>query len=258
MRVTVLGCGTSGGVPRPGGKGGRGDWGAARPDDPRNRRRRCSILVQEGGRTVLVDTSPDVRAQLLDAEVERVDAVVWTHEHADQVHGIDDLRPYMLRERRPIEAWADARTRAILTRRFGYCFEDEDGKGFYHPLYLLNTIAGPFKAAGIAMQPFAQDHGLGPSLGLRIGKIGYANDVVALTPEALQVLAGVEVLIVDAMRYRPHPTHAHLDLALQWIEQIRPREAFLTNLHVDMDYAELDARTPEHVHPCHDGLTIDV
>lgn len=253
MRVTILGCGTSAGVPRPGGKGGLGEWGAADPQDPRNRRRRCSILVQDQGKTILIDTSPDVRAQLLDAQVERVDAVVWTHYHADQVHGIDDLRPYALRQG-PIEAWMDERTYAVLRKRFGYCFEAEDG--FYNPIYRHTLIEGPFRAAGISILPFTQDHGTTPSLGFRFGKIGYANDVVDLPEEAFAALAGVETLIVDAMRYRPHPTHAHLDRALEWIERIRPSQAFLTNLHVDMDYAEVDRRTPAHVHPCHDGMVI--
>ena len=256
MRVTVLGCGTSGGVPRPGGKDGLGEWGAANPNNPRNRRQRCSILVQEDGKTVLVDTSPDVRAQLLDARVERVDAVIWTHEHADQAHGIDDLRPYAIRQGR-IEAWADRRTYSILGRRFDYVFE-EDTTGVYHPIYRRNTIEGPFKAAGIDVVPFPQDHGTIPTLGFRFGRFGYANDVVALPAEAFQVLAGVEVLVVDAMRYRPHPTHAHLDLALEWIARIAPKEAFLTNLHVDMDYDEVERRTPAHVHPCHDGLVLDI
>ncbi len=256
MRVTVLGCGTSGGVPRPGGKEGRGEWGAANPEDGRNRRRRCSILVQDRGRTVLVDTSPDVRAQLLDARVERVDAVIWTHEHADQVHGIDDLRPFAIRQGQ-IDGWADARTHGILQRRFGYCFEEDPG-GFYYPIYRPRLIAGPFEAAELRVVPFAQDHGSTPSLGLRFGRLAYANDVVSLSAEALEAMAGVEVLIVDAMRYRPHPTHAHLELALRWIQEIKPARAYLTNLHVDMDYAELDARTPNHVQPCHDGLVIEL
>lgn len=256
MRVTILGCGTSGGVPRPGGKGGKGEWGAANPADPRNRRRRCSILVEHEGRTVLVDTSPDLREQLLDAEVERVDAVIWTHEHADQVHGIDDLRPYMLRQG-PIDSWADKRTHEILRRRFRYCFEAEDG-GFYNPIYRHHEIDGPFLAAGVPVRPFIQDHGIAQSLGLRFGPIAYANDVVTLSEEAFDVMARVEVLIVDAMRFRPHPTHAHLDRTLEWIERVRPQRAFLTNLHVDMDYAELDRLTPAHVHPCHDGLAIEV
>ena len=255
MRVTILGCGTSGGVPRPGGKGGAGEWGAADPNEPRNRRRRCSILVQEAGKTLVVDTSPDIRLQLLDAQVERVDAVIWTHDHADQVHGIDDLRPYALRQGQ-IESWSDRRTFEILKRRFGYCFEAEGG-GFYAPIYAHSLIEGPFQAAGVPVVPFVQDHGTVPSLGFRFGSIGYANDVVMLPEPAFAALAGVDVLIVDAMRYRPHGTHAHLDRALEWIERIGPKRAFLTNLHVDMDYREVERITPPHVHPCYDGLLIE-
>ncbi len=255
MRVTILGCGTSGGVPRPGGKDGLGEWGAANPQDSRNRRRRCSILVQDKGKTLLVDTSPDLRAQLLDAQVERVDAVLWTHEHADQVHGIDDLRPYALRQGR-IEAWADQHTFSVLRRRFGYCFEAE-GDGFYNPIYQPNLIEGPFNAAGLPVVPFVQNHGSISSLGFRFGRLAYANDVVTLPDSAFAAMAGVEMLIVDAMRFRPHPTHAHLDRALKWIERIGPKQAFLTNLHVDMDYAEVDHLTPPHVHPCRDGMVIE-
>ena len=256
MRVTILGCGTSGGVPRLGGKDGAGEWGAANPADPRNRRTRCSILVQDRGKTVLVDTSPDVRAQLLAAKAETVDAVIWSHEHADQVHGIDDLRPYTFR-RGAIEAWADARTLQILQQRFGYVFES-GGDGLYHALYDVRTIEGPFTAAGtIAVTPIPLDHGIAPSLGFRFGDILYVNDVVRLPEEAFPLMRGAAVLIVDAMRYRPHPTHAHLDLALEWIGRIGPGRAFLTNLHVDMDYAEVDRRTPSHIRPCHDGLVIE-
>lgn len=256
MRVTILGCGTSGGVPRPGGRNGEGEWGAANPADSRNRRTRCSILVQDQGKTLLVDTSPDIRQQLLDAKVERLDAVLWTHEHADQCHGIDDVRPYVLRQGM-IEAWADPRTLGILQRRFDYCF-DSDIAGFYQALYSARAIDGPFSAAGVQVTPFMQDHGSAPSTGFRFGPVGYANDVVALPEASLDVLKGVEVLIVDAMRYRPHPTHAHLDRALEWIERIDPQRAYLTNLHVDMDYAELDRRTPDRVKPCHDGLLINI
>lgn len=254
MRVTILGCGTSGGVPRVGGKGGSGDWGAASPADPRNRRRRCSILVQDRGKTILVDTSPDLRAQLLDAKVDRLDAVLWTHEHADQVHGIDDVRPYALRQG-AIESWADERTHRILLQRFRYCFEAE-GDGFYNPIYRHHQIDGPFEAAGLPVVPFTQDHGTTVSLGFRFGSVCYANDVVNLPDPSFDILAGAEVLIVDAMRFRPHPTHAHLERALEWVERIQPKRAFLTNLHVDMDYAELDRLTPPHVHPCYDGLVI--
>ncbi len=256
MRVTILGCGTSAGVPRVGGPGGKGEWGAAKPSDPRNRRTRCSILVQDQDKTLLIDTSPDVRSQLLDAEVERIDAVIWTHDHADQCHGIDDLRPFALRQGQ-IESWSDERTYGVLSRRFGYCFHAE-GNGFYNPIYRHTVISGPFQAAGLPVVPFLQDHGTIPSLGFRFGAVGYANDVVMLPEESLTALEGVEVLIVDAMRYRPHPTHAHLDRALEWIDRLKPRRAFLTNLHVDMDYAEVDRTTPAHVTPCHDGLQIDL
>jgi phosphoribosyl 1,2-cyclic phosphate phosphodiesterase len=255
VRVTILGCGTSGGVPRVGGVGGNGEWGAANPADPRNRRRRCSILVQDEGKTILIDTSPDLRSQLLDAQVERIDAVLWTHEHADQVHGIDDMRPYMLRQG-PIEAWSDEQTHRILLQRFSYCFEAEDG--FYNPIYRHHRIDGPFVAAGLPVRPFVQDHGIATSLGFRFGPFAYSNDCVTLSEAALEAMTGVDVLVVDAMRYRPHPTHAHLDRALEWIARIAPRRAFLTNLHVDMDYAELDRLTPPHVQPCHDGLVIEV
>ena len=254
MRVTILGCGTSAGVPRVGGPGGKGEWGAANPADSRNRRTRCSILVQDQGKTLLIDTSPDVRSQLLAAEVERIDAVIWTHDHADQCHGIDDLRPFALRQGQ-IESWSDERTYGVLSRRFGYCFHAE-GNGFYNPIYRHTVISGPFRAAGLPVVPFLQDHGTIPSLGFRFGAVGYANDVVMLPEESLRALEGVEVLIVDAMRYRPHPTHAHLDRALEWIERLKPRRAYLTNLHVDMDYAEVDRTTPSHVTPCHDGLQI--
>jgi phosphoribosyl 1,2-cyclic phosphate phosphodiesterase len=182
--------------------------------------------------------------------------VIWTHDHADQCHGIDDLRPFALRQGQ-IESWSDERTYGVLSRRFGYCFHAE-GNGFYNPIYRHTVISGPFRAAGLAVVPFMQDHGTIPSLGFRFGALGYANDVVSLREESLKALEGVEVLIVDAMRYRPHPTHAHLDRALEWIERLRPRRAFLTNLHVDMDYAEVDRTTPPHVTPCHDGLQIDL
>jgi phosphoribosyl 1,2-cyclic phosphate phosphodiesterase len=256
VRVTILGCGTSGGVPRLGSEDGRGDWGDADPTDPRNRRRRCSILVEDGDKTVLVDTSPDVRAQLLDAAVRRIDAVVWTHDHADQCHGMDDLRPFAYRQGGPIESWADARTFGVLKRRFDYCFERQGT--FYSPIYHANTIQGPFTAAGMDILPFEQDHGTIPSLGFRFGSVAYANDVVALPEAAFDAMRGIEVLIVDATRYKPHPTHAHLDLTLRWIERIAPKRAFLTNLHIDMDYAEVDRRTPAHVTPCYDGLVIEV
>lgn len=255
MRITILGCGTSGGVPRVGGQDGRGAWGDCDPDEPRNRRRRCSILVQQGATTVLVDTSPDCREQLIDAGVAHLDAVIWTHEHADQCHGIDDIRPLALRDG-PLDGWADARTMGILKQRFGYCFSSE-ASGLYNPIYQPRLIDGPFSVRSIPVTPFQQDHGTIPSLGLRFGPIGYANDVVRLDEAALAALEGVDVLVVDAMRYRPHPTHAHVDRALEWIARIRPRHAILTNLHVDLDYATLRRELPQGVEPAYDGMVVE-
>jgi phosphoribosyl 1,2-cyclic phosphate phosphodiesterase len=155
-----------------------------------------------------------------------------------------------------IESWANQRTYDVLLQRFGYCFEQVGD--FYAPLYGVNVIHGAFAAAGLPVVPIEQDHGTIPSIGLRFGAFGYANDLVAMPEASLEAFKGVDVLVVDAMRYRPHPTHAHLDLALDWVKRIEPKRAFLTNLHVDMDYAELDRVTPAHVQPCHDGLVINI
>lgn len=255
MRVTILGCGTSGGVPRIGGRDGAGDWGACDPANPRNRRRRCSILVQNESTTVLVDTSPDCREQLIDARVKKLDAVIWTHEHADQLHGVDDPRALALRQG-PIEGWADERTAPILRQRFGYCFSTEEA-GWYNPIYRLKTISGPFQIGDVDVTPFEQDHGTIPSLGLRFGSIAYINDVVRLNEAAFDVLAGVDTMIVDAMRYTPHPTHAHVELSLAWIARVKPRRAVLTNLHVDLDYARLKAELPAGVEPAYDGMVVE-
>jgi phosphoribosyl 1,2-cyclic phosphate phosphodiesterase len=256
MRLIILGCGTSGGVPRIGGKDGGGDWGACDPANPKNRRRRCSVAVQDQGKTLLVDTAPDLREQLMEAHIGRVDAVLWTHDHADQAHGIDDLRPMVLRHG-PVEGWSDARTLEALQQRFGYCFEAPRGS-FYSALYRPRVIDGPFEVAGIAVTPFHMHHGSIMSLGFRFGPIAYANDVVKLDESAFAALDGVDTLIIDAMRYTPHPTHAHLDLTLSWIERIRPRRAILTNMHVDMDYEAVHRRVPPHVEPAYDGMIVEV
>ena len=254
-RVTILGCGTSAGVPRIGGSDGRGDWGACDPANPRNRRRRCSILVENGPTRILVDTSPDCREQLLDAGVGHLDAVIWTHEHADQVHGVDDVRPLALRQG-PIDGWADARTWKVLRHRFGYCFSSEEA-GWYNPIYRPRLIDGPFRIGAVDVLPFQLDHGTIPTLGLRFGPIAYVNDVVRLEEAAFAALDGVDTMIVDAMRYTPHPTHAHVELALKWVARVSPRRAVLTNLHVDLDYARLAAELPAGVEPAYDGMVIE-
>ncbi len=255
-KVTILGCGTSGGVPRPGGPGGTGAWGACDPKNPKNVRRRCSVLVEEAGKTILVDTSPDLQRQLIDARVTRLDAVLWTHDHADQTHGIDDVRPLAIHQG-PIDAWASTKTLASLRSRFGYVFAQPD-VSVYSTLYRAHEIGeGPFTAAGVRVVPFEMDHGSTIALGFRFGGIAYCNDVVRLDERAFKALEGVDTLIVDAMRYRPHPTHAHLDQTLAWIGRIKPRRAVLTNMHVDMDYDEVNRVTPAHVEPAYDGLVLE-
>lgn len=262
ISLTILGCGSSGGVPRIG-----GDWGVCDPNNSKNRRTRCCVLVEyreygtDDPTIVLVDTSPDLREQLLAVDLKRLDAVLYTHYHADQCHGIDDLRAiaYMSRKRIPVHM--DEPTYKALTERFGYCFE---GKGGY-PAILDGrndlrvgerfSVDGP--GGRLEALPMDQDHGGIRSLGFRFGPIAYCNDVVQLPEETLQAIEGVETLIVDALRYDPHPSHAHLAQSLEWIERTKPKQAILTNLHVDMDYQTLVGELPGHVIPAHDGLRIN-
>jgi len=266
LRVTILGSGSSGGVPR-----ADGDWGACDPSEPRNRRTRCSLLVQRydgafdaaRATSVLIDTSPELRQQTAAAGMKRLDAVLYSHDHADQAHGIDDVRAFALRQRKRIPVYLDAPTRRTLTRRFSYCFY---GEGGYPPILqaMPDIAAGaPFTVDGpggpVPFLPILQDHGGGAvSLGFRIGAFGYSNDVVHLNDAAFEALAGVRVWVVDALRYTPHPTHAHLERALAWIARLGPERAILTNLHVDLDYARLAQETPAEVEPAYDGLSIDI
>ncbi len=251
MEVTILGCGTSGGVPRIG-----NDWGACDPDEPKNRRRRCSILVKEKGTTVLIDTSPDIREQLLDADIGRLDGVVWTHEHADQCHGIDELRVLAIRNRERVNVWGDKKTLDILMRRFDYCFRKLEGNP-YPAILAEHLISGPFTIGDINFLPFDQDHGSITSLGFRMGPIGYSNDLVNLDDRGFEILEGVDTWIVDAMRYTPHPTHVNLETALKWIDRLKPRRAILTNMHVDLDYQTLRRELPDGVEPGYDGMVIE-
>ncbi len=250
MEVTILGCGTSGGVPRIG-----NEWGACDPNEPKNRRRRCSILVKNEATQVLIDTSPDIREQLLDANVDRLDGVVWTHEHADQCHGIDELRVLAIRNRGRVNVWGDQKTLDILMRRFDYCFRQLDGNP-YPPVLNEHVINGPFSIGDIDFIPFEQDHGTITSLGFRMGPIGYSNDLVHLDDRGFEILEGVDTWIVDAMRYTPHPTHVNLETALKWIERLKPRRAVLTNMHVDLDYQTLLKELPAGVEPAYDGMVI--
>jgi phosphoribosyl 1,2-cyclic phosphate phosphodiesterase len=254
MRVRILGCGGSGGVPLVG-----GIWGACDPADPRNRRRRASILVEDGTRTLLVDTSPDLREQLLDAGTKRLDAVLFTHAHADHLHGIDDLRSMNRLMRAAIPIYADAQSLATIVARFAYVFRPlEEGASFYKPILSPHTIDGEFAVAGIRIVPFAQDHGFSTTLGFRIGDIAYSTDVVDLDEAAFAALAGIDLWIVDCLRYEPHPTHSHLAKTLSWIARVKPRRAVLTHMDVPLDYAALCRELPAGVEPGFDGLTIEV
>ena len=250
MRVTILGCGGSAGVPRIG-----GDWGACDPDEPRNRRTRASILVETGRTRVLVDTSPDLRQQCLDLGIDGFDAVLYTHAHADHCHGIDEVRVLAQRDGRPMPIYAAADTLALLRDRFSYAFGDPASP--YPAILEPHEIDGPLTLGDLDVTPFAQDHGAITTLGLRFGGIAYSTDVVALDEAAFAALEEVETWIVAALRPDPHPTHAHLDQALAWIERVRPKRAILTHMTSDLDYASLTATLPDGVEPAHDGLVLE-
>lgn len=250
MKVTVLGCGTSGGVPRI-----DGFWGAADPGNPKNRRRRVSILVQSGGTNVVVDTSPDFREQCLDAGVTHIDGVLYTHDHADHTHGIDDLRTFRTILGRKIDIYSNRETLDILEARFHYIFHEVDG---YRPICEPHEITGPFTVGDIDIVPFVQQHGPITSLGYRFGKLAYSTDLNGLSEEAFAALEGVDVWIVDALRYDPHPTHPHLDLTLSWVERVKPKRAILTHMTWDMDYETLVRELPDGVEPGYDGLVIEL
>lgn len=252
MRATILGCGTAGGVPQIG-----GEWGACDPEEPRNRRLRPSILVEDGETRVLVDASPDLRQQALAAGFDRLDAVLFTHAHADHANGIDDLRYVVRRMGNRVEAYADAPTLGDLEARFGYVFLNTDEK-LYPPILRSNLIGGSFDVNDLSVVPFTQNHGPIDTLGFRFGPIAYSTDVMALPEASFAALKGVEVWIVDALSPHPHPTHSHLDLTLEWIERVKPKRAILTHMNVTMDYATVARLTPDHVEPAYDGMVIEV
>ncbi|MEL7254356.1 MAG: MBL fold metallo-hydrolase [Pseudomonadota bacterium] len=257
-RFTILGCGSSGGVPRLG-----GNWGDCDPENPRNHRRRCSLLVEretaDGTTRVLIDTSPDLRSQLLDAGVGELDAVIYTHEHADHVHGIDDLRMIVFNMRQRVPVWANGATQNALLGRFGYAFIQPEGSP-YPPILELHTINGDVSINGaggeIVFQPFEVNHGSIDSLGFRIGDLAYLPDVAAIPDEAWAMLQGLDCWILDALRRDPHPTHSHLAQSLEWMERAAPRRGVLTNMHNDLDYQTIEAETPDHITPAYDGMVI--
>jgi phosphoribosyl 1,2-cyclic phosphate phosphodiesterase len=261
LTFTILGCGSSGGVPRP-----ALGWGACDPNNPKNRRRRTSLLVERRGPAgvtrVLIDTSPDLREQLLDAGVDGLDAVFYSHEHADHTHGIDDLRSLYIRRRQPIDAYLDESTARTIRARFGYCFASPPGSEYPPIVRERRLVAGapvPVPGAGgpVPVLPLAQVHGDIASLGFRFGAVAYCSDLSTLPEASAAALTGLDVWIVDALRYKPHPSHFSVADALGWIERLRPRRAILTNLHSDLDYDELRRRLPPRVEPAFDGLRFE-
>jgi len=262
MRITLLGTGASAGVPLIGGADGAGDWGACDPAEPRNRRTRASIVVQSGeGTRLLVDTGPDLRAQLLACRIPRVDAVLYTHPHADHITGIDEVRILNRLVNRPLDAFATRATLDELTRRFAYAFRPWKPPGFYRPVLVEREVAAgdTIETAGLTVRLFAQDHGRIESLGLRIGGFAYSTDVVALSDAAFEALAGVDTWVVGCfLRQGPHWTHADLLTVLQWIARVRPRRAVLTHMGTDMDWAWLAEHLPAGVEAGYDGMVLEV
>ncbi|MEM7696481.1 MAG: MBL fold metallo-hydrolase [Pseudomonadota bacterium] len=257
-RFTILGCGSSGGVPRVG-----GDWGRCDPSEPKNRRRRCALLIEKGAgdatTRILVDTGPDMREQLLSAGVPSLDAVVYTHAHADHLHGIDDLRGLALASRARVDVYMDRETQARARDAFGYCFEGAAG---YPPILNANEIApgreltihGP--GGAVTMMPFAQRHGRIESLGFRIGDLAYSSDLHDIPMDTLPHLEGLKMWIVDALRYKAHSSHFTVEQALEWIARVKAERAVLTNLHQDLDYQTLKAALPPHVEPAYDMMVL--
>jgi phosphoribosyl 1,2-cyclic phosphate phosphodiesterase len=262
LTLTILGCGSSAGVPRP-----ALGWGRCDPNNPKNRRRRCSLLVErrsgEGVTRVLIDTSPDLREQLIDAHVDHLDAVFLTHEHADQTHGIDDLRSVVLHQRRRIPTYFNLSTAKDIMARFSYCFITPEGSE-YPPILTRHGIeAGESqeilgKGGAIVLSAFGVQHGNIPSLGYRIGNAAYLPDVSDIPEASWPALEALDLWIVDGLRYAPHPSHFSVDDALSWIERFKPKRAVITNMHSDLDYEVLRLSLPEGVAPAHDGLRLTV
>lgn len=276
LRATILGCGSSGGVPRPGGPGGEGLWGNCDPAEPKNRRLRCSLLVQrahpEKGwdtdelTTLLVDTSPDLRQQLLSTRVTHIDAVLYTHDHADQTHGIDDLRSIAIGMRRQVPVYIDQDTGGELLTRFAYCFETPEGS--YYPPILdrqeMPSVGTPFEVDGpsgpIPVRSFLQYHGQVNSLGFLFGEggIAYSSDVKDMPPESFETIAGCRAWILDTLQRKEHISHSHLAQSLDWLARIKPAQGVLTNLHIDLDYNDLLSECPDGIVPAHDGMVVEV
>ena len=258
LKVTLLGTGGSAGVPLIGGADGAGDWGVCDPGEPRNRRTRSSLLMQSETGTLLIDTSPDMRTQLLDCRVVRADAILYTHAHADHVTGLDDVRILNRIADRPLEALGTQATLDELLERYEYAFRPWQPPHFFRPVMVPRVLAPgqQVDVAGLALGVFDQDHGFVRSLGLRCGPFGYSTDAVALDDTAFEMLAGVDTWVVGCFQRLPHKTHAWLARIVEWVDRLRPRRTILTHMGSDMDWAWLCANLPAGIEPGHDGQTI--
>jgi len=260
-RATILGCGSSGGVPRIGTM-----WGACDPSNPKNRRRRCSALIERIGKprhtTVLIDTSPDLREQLLSVRCDALDGILYTHDHADHTHGIDDLRLVAYAMKKRLDVWVDEPTRLSLIQRFGYCFE-KPPESTYPPILSAHPIEAPtpIRVDGpsgvIEVVPIPQMHGDIGTLGYRVGGLAYSPDISDIPVGSLPLLQNLDVWIVDALRFTPHPSHFSVKQALAWIKRLRPKRAILTHMTTDLDYEALRRELPEGVEPAYDNMVIE-
>nr|WP_314260061.1 MBL fold metallo-hydrolase [uncultured Devosia sp.] len=262
--ATILGCGSSGGVPRIGNV-----WGSCDPNEPRNRRRRCALLIEGWSEDsseptrVLIDTGPDLREQLLDARVDRVEAVLYTHAHADHFHGIDDLRVLALHNRKRVDVYFTEETGARIREAFGYCFVTPPGSDYppilnAHEIMAGQTLVVDGPGGTIELLAFEQEHGNITSLGFRVKDFAYSVDLSGFPEASLPAISGLDFWVVDALRPTPHPSHLSLPETLDWIARMAPRQAVLSDMHIDLDYRRLDAETPAHVTPAFDGMQIDV
>jgi phosphoribosyl 1,2-cyclic phosphate phosphodiesterase len=262
LKFTILGCGSSGGVPRP-----ALGWGACDPGNPKNRRRRASLLVERsspsGGRTsVLVDTSPDLREQLIDAKVEWLDGVLFTHEHADHTHGIDDLRALFIHRRKRINVYLDPKTSEVMHARFSYCFITAPGSDYPPIVSECRLVANqPVTIEGdggpITALPIVLDHGPIQAFGFRFGDVFYSPDISSMSAEAEKALNGLDLWIVDALRYLPHSSHYSFDEAVAAVGRIGAKRAILTHMHADLDYEAMRAKLPPHIQPAYDGMAFE-
>jgi len=262
LRFTILGCGSSPGVPRP-----NGDWGNCDPHEPKNYRTRPALVIEritgDGKTTVVIDTGPDFRTQMIKAQVLAIDAVFYTHSHADHIHGIDDLRSFTHVQGKKIDIYADKPTLKRLYQGFGYCFQTPEGSKYppilnAHEIFADKAIFIHGDGGSIELTPHRQLHGDIISLGFTIANVAYCPDISDFPQPIPSHLYNLDVLILDALQYESHPSHFSLEEALSWIEKLRPKRAILTHMHTPLDYAQVLAQTPDHVEPAYDGLTFTI